>query len=420
MSETNRNTEPAPAAPATARASLAPEAELLLLTAAPAPNDGAIDRLVDAGIDWESLCALARHENAAAIVLRHLGQRRSVASERGYGTLRQLATVSVMQMLQLEQLLHQALRQLAEAGIEVMLLKGAALAYTVYASFAERPMGDLDVLIRPAQAEQAWTLLQAQGWTWPATRWQRERYTEHQHLPPLLHDGPAGGAGESFRLEVHSDLLPEGHPFRLPTTTIWESARRVTRNGHSFTVPHPLHQLWYTGVHFAWSHAMEWGGWRALRDVGAIIGRDGVVWPAFVDLARDTRAGTCCYWTLRLARRLIRAPVPDDVLAALRPAGAEWLLNRLERHYVSNLLPSRDGCPSVRLSQRLWEAGIQPGRSGHGRVRPWQVDERWMMADAGPRKQETPASLAAQLRRLRTGWAYLRRLHRFVLPVHAP
>src|SRR2546427_2320391 len=42
------------------------------------------------------------------------------------------------------------------------------------------------------------------------------------------------------------------------------------------------------------------------------------------------------------------------------------LLERLERHYVSNLFPSKDGCPSVVLARRLWEAGMLPRWSGHG------------------------------------------------------
>src|SRR5207247_3758434 len=126
----------------------------------------------------------------------------------GYQELRQLAKLSVMQMLQLEQLLHQTIDILTQQDIEAVLLKGAGLAYTAYSSFAERPMGDLDVLVRPPHAERAWSLLQTRGWTLPETRVGSERFTGHQHLPRLFHESGA------FRLEIHDNLLPGEHPFR--------------------------------------------------------------------------------------------------------------------------------------------------------------------------------------------------------------
>ncbi len=390
-------------------------AQLLVLTAALPPSDTAMRRLLTAGIDWAKLCALAQHEKATSIVLRELWRLAPAASDAGTSELRQLATASVMQMLLLEQLLHQTLDVLAERGIAVMLLKGAALGYTAYPSFLDRPMGDLDILVPPHHAEQVWSLLQTRGWTWPSARWARQRYTAHQHLPPLL-QGPGGGA----RLEIHGDLLPVGHPFRLSTAAVWARAKQVLLNGRALTVPHPLHQLWHVCVHFAWSHEMQWGTWRTLRDVAAIVERGDVDWAEFVTLARDTRAGTCCFWTVRLTRRLLGAEVPDRVLASLRPPRPEWLLERIERHYVSNLLPSQDGCPSVPLAHRLWEAGILPRWSKHGLARPWHVCDRWMTDNERHESERVRhRSLWAQLRRLGACVQYFRRITAFSNPLGA-
>ncbi len=398
------------------RTLLSPEAQLLLLTAAVPPSETGMRRLLTAGIDWAKLCALAEHEKATSIALRQLWRLGLAVPHAAAHELRQLAAASVMQMLHLEQLLHKTLDVLAEQGIDVMLLKGAGLGYTAYPSFVDRPMVDLDVLVPPHRAAQAWSLLQTHGWTWPSARWASQRYTAHQHLPPLIQD--PGGAS---RLEIHGDLLPGGHPFRFSAATVWAQAKQVPLNGRVLTVPHPLHQLWHVCVHFAWSHEMQWGAWRTLRDVAAIIWRGDVEWPEFVDLARKSQAGTCCFWTLRLSRRLAGADVPDRVLAALRPPRPELLLERIERHYVSNLFPSRDGCPSVLLARRLWEAGILPRWSGHGPARPWHVCERWM-AGSEQHESEQPRHrpLWAQLRKLGAGLAYLRRTQRFALPVNAP
>jgi hypothetical protein len=320
--------------------------------------------------------------------------------------LRQLAALSAMQSLHLEQVLLATLDRLSLARVEAVLLKGAGLAYTVYDSFADRPMGDLDLLLRAEDAERAWSLLRTEGWTWPEDRWPGEFYFAHQHLPPLIQD--QGGVA---RLEIHRDVLPANEGFRLPVETVWARARSVSVNGRVLLVPDPLHQLLHACVHFAWSHEMRWGTWRTFRDVAALVRKGEFAWPEFVQAARDSNAATCCFWTLRLARSLAGSPVPDHVLAALSPLRSELVLNTLERHYACNVFPGATGSPSVQLSHRLWEAGILPKRSGHGSARPWQVSARWR---AGLDQRDAPVGgtrgWGAQGRRLAAWVRYVRRI----------
>jgi hypothetical protein len=275
-------------------------------------------------------------------------------------------------MLQLEHLLDEVLDTLVARGIDVVLLKGAALARATYGSFAERPMSDLDLLVPSDQAADAWARLVATGWTPRIAGRAPGRYAAHHHLPPLGRpDAP------SARIELHRDLLPPGHGFRLAADTVRAHAQPVDIRGRRALVPHPAHTLLHVCLHFAWSHEMQWGAWRALRDVTAIATRGEVDWPDLIALARDTRGTTCCFWTLRLAHRLAGADIPDRVLAALRPPAPDAMLDLLERHYTSNLFPSEPKCPSVRLANLLWAAGIRPGWSGHGAARPWHASARW-------------------------------------------
>jgi len=385
--------------------SLSPEAQLLLLSAALSPSDAALRDALRVGIDWEKLRALAEYEKATSVLLRQIAAVGPDVGDEGYQKLRQSATMSTIHMLQLELLLHQTTDILGREEIDVILLKGAGLGYTVFPSFADRPMGDLDVLVRPHHAERAWSLLQTHGWTSPEPHAKAERFSGHQHLPRLLREPGA------FRLEIHDNVLPEEHPFRFSTDTFWARAERVAAKGRTFLVPHPTHQLWHVCVHFAWSHAMQWGGWRTLRDSAAIIQRGGFDWTDFIEFAGRTQAATCCFWTLRLARHLAGADVPDSVLVSLRPPKSEFIIERLERHFVSNLFPSEARCPSVWLTHWLWEAGISPRWSGHGTARPWQVSERWMAGSAAPESDRMDGrDITRRLRKIGAGVAYLRRL----------
>ncbi|HUK63018.1 MAG TPA: nucleotidyltransferase family protein, partial [Dongiaceae bacterium] len=288
------------------RSLLSREAQLLVLTAGGPANERLARLLLAAPIDWTRLGYLAQHERATTVLWRWLARvgrgHMPAGVEAGW---RRCAMVAEFEALRLEQRLQETVTALAGAGIEVMLLKGSALAYTTYSSFTDRPMGDLDVLVRPEQARDAWALLQRLGWTWPATRWPAERYTDHQHLPPLLHaDDP------SIRLEVHTDLIPDGHPFRMPA--LWPVAQTIRLQACTALVPDPLHQLLHLCIHFAWSHQMQWGAWRTFRDVDALTRGGRFAWGRFAELARTSRAATICYWALRLARDLAGTAVPND------------------------------------------------------------------------------------------------------------
>jgi len=390
------------------RPSLSPEARLLLLTAAASPSEAALRRAVSGVIDWENLSALARHEKATPVLMRQLSRVGAGAETPEYHGLRQLATISALEMLHLEQLLHETLDLFSQREIESVLLKGAGLAYTAYSSFADRPMGDLDVLVRPQDAGRAWSLLQELGWRPLPAAGNPAGYSAHHHLAPLFRES------ERFRVEIHTDLLSGEHPFRLFTGALWLGAHRITVNDRVVTVPNRLHQLWHACVHFAWSHSMQWGAWRTLRDCAAIIERGRFDWAEFVGFARETRAATCCFWTLRLTRHLTGAAVPDDVLTSLRPPYPEFIIERLERHFTSNLFPSEDRCPSVWLTRRLWEAGVSPQWSRHGAARPWRVS----LVATGRARSDQPGGRAVDgwFKRIRRGVVYLVRLTRFSLP----
>ena len=422
---------------------LAPEARLVLLTAGGSRNDAALRQLLNGRLDWVKVFALARREHAESILWRcsNAVQHRPTP-DAPREALQRIAMIAELNLVHLKRLLHRALGALAAAGIDAMLLKGGALAYTAYASFLDRPMGDVDLLVWPDRAEEAWSLLQTQGWNWWSDQFPADRYRMHHHLPPLS----AGSVG----LEVHRALLPPGHPFLLAPETVWLRAQQITVDGQVVWVPDPLHQLLHLCIHFAWSHGMQMGAWRAFRDVEAITApRDGHVaaepvpfqldgtsdgspprvessyvrasrdsaeivgtapavdWTAFVDLARESRAATCGYWTLRLARSLVGAQVPEGVLQALRPPLPTFLLNRLERHYVLQLFPTESGCPSVRLRLRLWELGFAPRWSEHGAARPWRTP--WPDS-ADRRSSASPRQLLNQVRRAGASLGYLGRI----------
>lgn len=386
---------------------LSPEAELLLLTSgweggrtpgAETPGARRIRELLGGELDWEKLGWLAERERAAPLLWAHLQSMESLAGNlpRQAAHLQRLAMVSEFRMMHLEQRLAESLAALSHAGIEVMLLKGAALALTVYGSFTRRPMVDVDLLVHEGQARRARDVLLKAGWVSSGMEELEKFYEGHHHLPAL-----EDGRGLEVQLELHTALFFEGNPFHFPVSDIWRRAVPVTVRGRRSYVPSSQDQLLHLCLHFAWSHMMNTGAWRTFRDLRALMDAGNLRWDEFVGLARESRGASCCFWTLRLAKDLVGVEVPGEVLDALRPPLAPSTLERVERHFIYHLLPTEALCPSVFMARTMWRVGVRPRWSGHGGVRPWDRNEKLLVG--GRRPDPVTRRALDQLRNMR-GW----------------
>ncbi len=393
---------------------LSPEAELLLLTAGSAgvglgPSNGTgraaspgaqrIRELLLGPLDWEKLGWLAERERAAPVLWGLLQeiQGSSGALPEEAAHLQRLAMVSEFRMMHLEQRLADSLEALSEAGIDVMLLKGAALAMTVYGSFARRPMVDVDILVHVDEALRARDVLLGDGWISTETDELESFYRRHHHLPTLV-----DGRGMDTQLELHTGLFFEGNPFDFPMADLWRRAVPLTAGGRRVFVPSQQDQLLHLCLHFAWSHMMSSGAWRTFRDIRALMAAGEPDWDAFVALARKSRGGSCCYWTLRLAHDLVDVRIPAEVLASLRPPLSDAMLARVERHFAYTLLPFEVPCPSVFVARSMWRLGVRPRWSGHGSVLPWERNED--LLPGGSRPDSFARRALNQLRNVK-GWS---------------
>jgi len=380
-----------------------PEYNLIFRLARPRPVP-ITSRDLDDISDWDRLLRIASEENAI-IALRACLKEAKVAKLPA-GLERYVAMISLdreFRMRQLQPRLERALDALNRAGIDVMLLKGGALAYTVYGSFINRPMRDLDILVRPEQAADARALMLALDWAVDPDVPGDRSYGTHHHLPPLRDLGASG-----LRLEIHRALLPAGHPFSFGAEELWRGARRITVGGgaHAF-VMHPAHHAVHVAIHFAWSHMLKMGAWHAFRDLATLVAAEMFDWEEFVDTASRWRASSCCYWTLRLAHILTGFEPPPSVLDRLAPSLPEIVRRPLARHLVNGLVPGDVACPSAGLDRALWNLAMQPRREGHGAVRPWLVSLDLLFALNDNDEEANDASDVSFFERMRRSGRYL-------------
>ena len=350
---------------------LTPEMRLLLVAARPRAGDDLV-AAARAVRSWPMLVMLAERERACGTLWRLLSPHGAALDADGMAALRRVALVEGFRGQRQRVRLAGALRTLADGGLPVMLLKGAALAATVYGSFDERAMSDLDVLVKQADGGRALALLVASGWRHDAEQFPMDMYDGHQHLPPLT-DGQHG----SVMLEPHTALFPAGSPFTLEAAELWRDARIVALDGVDALVPSEVHLALHACIHLTWSHFLASGGWRTLRDLHTLSVRGGLSWDELVRTAKASGAATCCYWPLALGRETGVLDVPDAILRALQPSLPAPVLALLRRHFLLQLFSPSVNCPSARLRRTLWTLAVQPPTRGEGATRPWSGNERF-------------------------------------------
>jgi hypothetical protein len=365
-------------------ARLPAESALIALSAAGPEADDALRAILARPLDWNAVLGLAARERAMAPLAHRLqALRPTTVPLEAVARIQRLAMVSEFQLMSLHERLGSILDLFDRNGIESLLLKGAGLAYSAYERPTHRPMGDIDLLVRQECAQRAWDLALTSGWVRRRDVSQERSYEDHQHLPPL-----EDADGLQVGLELHVALFTHQAPFRLPAEQIWDGARRVQVGSRTALVPSAEDQLLHAALHFGWSHEMTFGTWRTLRDVERLTGAP-IEWDTFVRSARESRGATCCYWTLRLARELAGARVPDEVLAQLARRLPARIGDQLARSFAQQALPLPGAAPSsVSLSRALWTLAISPKREGHGKSRPWLDTEEWVREGGSMRQSK--------------------------------
>jgi hypothetical protein len=264
--------------------------------------------------------------------------------ERAQQAFRARAVAAVRTNRQLGALLG-ALRA---AGVAAIPLKGSWLAEQVYDDIVCRPMNDIDVLVRPADAAAAGHALEAAGYV--ATDagipdgWSKERHFRHPR--------------ERVGVELQWHVWHSTHSFLRPPDVerLWSSASRAVIAGVEVPVLAPAAHAVYLIYHLL-AHQWRFPA-RAHLDL-VLLGRRHAQALSVEALAAEARAwglGFSAPFVWRVAHDLCGVE-PVASLANWAPGDAAWM--RAERRAALALaLPENPW--RVEMSQRLCEFRMAP------------------------------------------------------------
>lgn len=273
--------------------------------------------------DWPAAVSLALRHGMGAAAFRRIDREKErwpVPAEH-LDVLRNAFVAAVFASRKLQADAEAALTALADAGVEVLALKGLHLGSVYYEDAALRPMGDVDLLVRPGQSRTAWDALCALGY---ASRERGAAYWESRsahHLPRLCRAG-------FVSIELHRTIARPGDAFRIDMDLLWRRSGRihVGRNACSALSPEDL--LLHLCLHAA--HHRYRIPLRNVHDIALVARRhEGEMdWGRLASTA--TAFGTCrpVFCGLLLARELFGAKIPDALLDSLAPGADRATLLR--------------------------------------------------------------------------------------------
>lgn len=130
------------------------------------------------------------------------------------------------------------------AGIEVRVLKGMALAHLIYPEPGLRPMRDIDLLVKPAEARRAQAILAELGFNAPLAK---GNDLPDKHLSAAKRQTD----GLSISVEVHHNLFNVYTPVApMGLADLTSPPLQFSLNGQTVYTLGPPEMLWHLGQHF--------------------------------------------------------------------------------------------------------------------------------------------------------------------------
>jgi putative nucleotidyltransferase-like protein len=220
--------------------------------------------------------------------------------------------------LRIQALLMSVDTQARAAGVAVTALKGAALHELGLYAAGERPMADVDLLVRPADVERSSALLASLGFRQSGETWKERIFT------PIDEQAPAAfgeHSNNSLKIELHERIC-ERLPWCLTDASefIFPSVPRAGLNAYSSNGSLMRHLL----LHAAGSMAFQCLRILQLHDIALLSTRMSVAdWEEITSASSRSAGsrGARMWWAfppLELVSRYYPSRVPSRILEALR------------------------------------------------------------------------------------------------------
>lgn len=321
-----------------------PEHRLLLLcarTRVGAEVAGSIKGLAAGDLDWDYLYRLARRHAVLPLLYWQLNATAArEAPPAPLGRLRDNFREHTARNLYLTGELERVVSLFEAEGVPVIPYKGPALAAFAYRNLALRRYVDLDILVRKEDLPRAKGLLAARGFG-PQLRLtpaQERVLLRSQHNLPFTREGGR------LVVELHWELTARRYA-SPQDDSVWSRLVNVKLGGREVKGLGAEDLLLSLCVHGT-KHLWERLAW--ICDVAELVNsHPRLDWPTVCGRARAAGTERMLLLGLHLARRLLDAPLPEEIE---RRAAAEPSVGRLTERVAARLFDGPEHRPAGLLT----------------------------------------------------------------------
>lgn len=231
---------------------------------------------------------------------------------------------------------------LADLGIPVILLKGAAYVLAKLPAARGRIFSDIDILVPKASLDAVEAALMLHGWaTMHHDAYDQRYYRTWMHeLPPMQH------IKRGAAIDVHHALVPETAPIRPDPARLMKAAYPINDTGDLMVLA-PADMVLHSAVHLFHDGELD-NGLRDLVDIHRLLchfGSQPSFWTSLAPRAMELELTRPLFYALRYAKLLLHTPIPPDAMVAAEVGRPNrTMLALMDQLFSRALVPDHSSC----------------------------------------------------------------------------
>lgn len=243
---------------------------------------------------------------------------------------------------------------LAHAGIEPVVLKGAAYLVEGLSFARGRIATDVDILVAESQLAETEACLKQAGWIEvKSDDYDQTYYREWMHeLPPLMH------RLRGTVVDIHHNIVPRTARLKPKGEVLIAASRPSVILGLRILAPEDtvLNKVVHLFLLGEFDNSL-----RELVDLDGLLkayGSDAEFWARLLPRAQALQLSRPLYYGLRYARQLMETPIPDEIIRASARFGpaapVRWLMDRLIHRALRPVHPDTGSIGQVWATKLLY------------------------------------------------------------------
>jgi len=306
---------------------LADECRLIILACVPNQTDDVradMIALLQRPLNWQFVIHASIEHSVAPLLYARLRQSQELDSAIAIppavlADLQDLYSCSKSRNTKMYGAIAELFGSFQASKVNAMALKDLSLTREVFTEPALRPMGDVDILIRPEQYEAMRECLQKLDFV-PLPG------PDNQLIMKYAWGHHFWRKRDDMWVDLQWNILQRDWSSRredqqIDVDELWADASRIPIDGVDVLRPSMEHMLYHLCLHL---EGHQYSELILFVEVAELLARcgDQLNWDSFLAMVRRFNTGRSVHQALSFAARLLRAPVPREVLEQMLPSSS--------------------------------------------------------------------------------------------------